>query len=222
MDIIGYILGMLLVFCIGFKVGDRIYKTSFIRFVAALSFLALFYKFYFSFQFCLFAFFAYCLISVSVVDYLHRIIPVLFPIVLTITGVVFSFGNNFLGETHLYRFVNSLLGIFAGSGILIVIGFLGQLVYKKEVMGGGDVKLMAGVGAFIGWQRVLFAIFIAAVFAAIAGLLLIIIKKISRKDYIAFGPFLSLASFITIFLPNPSVFLNMFFIWETQVFNRFL
>jgi leader peptidase (prepilin peptidase)/N-methyltransferase len=213
---------MLLVFFIGFKVGDRVYKTSFVRFVTALSFLSLFYKFSFSFQFCLFAFFTYCLISVSVADYLHRIIPALFPTILAITGVLFSFGNSFLGETYLYRLVNSLLGILAGGGILTAIGFFGQLVYKEEVMGDGDAKLMAGVGAFIGWQKVLLAIFIGIVFGAIAGLLLIIIKKINRKDYIPFGPFLSLASFIIIFLPEPSVLLNMFFIWEMQVFNRFL
>lgn len=203
---------MLLVFCMGFKFGGSIYKTSSVRFITALSFLSLFCKFSFSFQFCLFAFFAYCLICASVADCSYRIIPVLFPIILVIVGIVFSLINSFLGETYFYRFVNSLLGILAGGGILITIGFLGQLIYKKEVIGGGDIKLMAAVGAFIGWEKVLLAVFLAAVFGGITGLLLIIIKKLNKKDYIPFGPFLSLASFITIFLPEPKVFLNMFFI----------
>lgn len=139
--------------------------------------------------------------------------PCVVSIVLIIVGIISSLlGNSFLGETYFYRFANSLLGILAGGGILIAIGFLGQLIYKKEVIGGGDIKLMAAVGAFIGWEKALLAVFLAAVFGGIAGLLLIIIKKLNKKDYIPFGPFLSLASFITIFLPEPKVFLNMFFI----------
>jgi leader peptidase (prepilin peptidase)/N-methyltransferase len=216
------ILGIILVFFIGFKVGNSIHNTSFIKFLTACSFSFLFFKFSFSVTFFLFAFLTYSLISVSVVDYFHKIIPVVFPILLVIFGVIFSFFNVILGETLLSRFLNSLLGIIAGGGILLVVGFLGQLIYKKEVMGGGDVKLMGGVGAFIGFEKVLSAIFIASVLTCIVGLTLIMCKKVKIKDYIPFGPFLSAASFITIFLIHPFSYLNIFFVWETQVFNRIL
>ncbi|MDR3256438.1 MAG: A24 family peptidase [Endomicrobium sp.] len=209
-------------FYIGFIVGNIIYKTYLIKLLIAFSFALIFYKFSFSFQFIIFAFFTFSLISVSVTDYFHRIIPVIFPILLIIIGILSSFINLTLGATCLSRFINSILGIFAGGGVLLAIGILGQFIYKKEVMGGGDIKLMAGVGAFIGWEKVLFAIFIAAVLGSITGLILLVLKKVERKGYISFGPFLSVASFIIIFIPNPSSFFNIFFVWETHLLKRIL
>ncbi|OEG71071.1 hypothetical protein ATZ36_02950 [Candidatus Endomicrobiellum trichonymphae] len=207
---ISFILGIILVFYAGFKVGNVIYKTSFIKFLSAFSFALLFYRFSFSFQFILFVFLTFSLIFVSVTDYFYRIIPVIFPIFLIITGVIFSFMNLALGETYSSRFINSVLGILTGGGVLLAAGFLGQLIYKKEVIGGGDIKLMAGVGAFIGWEKALFAVFIAAVMGGIVGLILLAAKKIEKKGYIPFGPFLSTASFITLFLPQFSSILDMF------------
>ncbi|OEG71230.1 hypothetical protein ATZ36_15625 [Candidatus Endomicrobiellum trichonymphae] len=207
---ISFILGIILVFYAGFKVGNVIYKTSFIKFLSAFSFALLFYRFSFSFQFILFVFLTFSLISVSVTDYFYRIIPVIFPIFLIIAGVIFSFMNLALGGTYSSRFINSVLGILTGGGVLLTVGFLGHLIYKKEVIGGGDIKLMAGVGAFIGWEKALFAVFIAAVMGGIAGLILLAAKKIEKKGYIPFGPFLSTASFITLFLPQFSSLLDMF------------
>ncbi len=217
---ISFILGIILVFYVGFKIGNVIYKTSFIKFLSAFSYALLFYRFSFSFQFILFTFLTFSLIFVSVIDYFHRIIPVTFPIFLIITGVIFSFMNSALGETYSSRFINSVLGIFAGGGVLLTAGFLGQLIYKKEVMGGGDIKLMASVGAFIGWEKALFAILIAAVMAGIVGLILLTAKKIEKKGYIPFGPFLSAASFLTLFLPQPSLLFDMFFIWEPLLISK--
>jgi leader peptidase (prepilin peptidase)/N-methyltransferase len=219
---ISFILGIILVSYAGFKIGNAIYKTSFIKFLSAFSSVLLFYRFSFSFQFILFAFLTFSLISVSVIDYFHRIIPVIFPIFLIITGVIFSFTNSALGETYSSRFINSVLGILTGGGVLLAAGFLGQLIYKKEVMGGGDIKLMAGVGAFIGWEKALFAVFIAAVMCGIAGLILLAAKKIEKKGYIPFGPFLSAASFITLLLPQPSSLFDMFFIWEMLLMSKIM
>jgi leader peptidase (prepilin peptidase)/N-methyltransferase len=203
---ISSILGIILVFYTGFKIGNVIYEISFIKFLLAFSSALLFYRFSFSFQFILFAFLTFSLIFVSVIDYSHKIIPVIFPFFLIIIGVTFSFMNSALDEAHSSRFINSVLGILSGGGVLLAARFLGQLIYKKEVMGGGDIKLMASVGAFIGWEKALFAVFIAAVMCGIAGLILLSAKKIEKKGYISFGPFLSAASFITLFLPQPSLF----------------
>jgi leader peptidase (prepilin peptidase)/N-methyltransferase len=212
---ISFILGIILVFYAGFKIGNVIYKTSFIKFLSAFSFTLLFYRFSFSFQFILFAFLTFLLISVSIIDYFHRIIPVIFPVFLIITGTIFSFMNLALGETYSSRFINSVLGILAAGGVLLISGFLGELIYKKKVIGDGDIKLMASVGAFIGWEKALFAVFIAAVMGGIAGLILLAAKKIEKKGYIPFGPFLSTASFITLFLPQFSL------LWDVFLYGRF-
>jgi leader peptidase (prepilin peptidase)/N-methyltransferase len=84
-------------------------------------------------------------------------------------------------------------------------------------MGGGDVKLMLGVGAFVGVERVLVSIFIASFLASIVGLILILFKKKSKEMYIPFGPFLSLASFAVVFIPKPIQLFDMFFAWEAKI-----
>jgi len=187
------------------------YACLFIKLISVFSFILLFYKFSFSFQFIIFAFLTFLLICVSVADYFYKIIPIMFPVVLVTAGILSSFINLTLGETYLSRFFNSILGVLTGGGVLFIAGLLGQFIYKKEVMGGGDIKFMSGVGAFIGWEKVLSAIFIAAFLGGITGLVLVLFKKIKIRGYIPFGPFLSTASFISIFLPQPPLFLSVFF-----------
>jgi leader peptidase (prepilin peptidase)/N-methyltransferase len=128
--------------------------------------------------------------------------------------------NLALGETYSSRFINSVLGILTSGGVLLTAGFLGQLIYKKKVMGDGDIKLMASIGAFIGWKKALLAVFIAAVMGGIAVLILLAAKKIKKKEYIPFGPFLSTASFITLFLPQVSSLLDIFFMWEMLLISK--
>jgi leader peptidase (prepilin peptidase)/N-methyltransferase len=207
----------LLVFYIGFKMGNIIYKNFYIKLVYAISLALLFCKFSFSLQFLTLSIFTITLLSVSVIDYFHRVIPAIAPPVLFSVGVLFSFFNPILGETYFFRFLNSIFGVITGGGILLLFGMLGEFLYKKEVIGGGDLKLMAGVGAFLGAERVLFAIFIASCLASIAGLILIMLKKIAKETYIPFGPFLSSASFLVIFIPKPAQLFTMFFVWEAKI-----
>ncbi|MDR2399434.1 MAG: A24 family peptidase [Endomicrobium sp.] len=195
---------ILVVFYIGFKVGNIVHKSLLVKLISAFSLVFLFSEFSFSLQFLMFSIFAFSLISASVIDYFHRIIPVIIPPLLFGTGLIFSFFNHILGETYSLRFFNAILGILAGGGVLFLIGIIGQFFYKKEVIGGGDIKLMVGVGAFIGVEKVLLATFIAALLGSIYGLIFILFNKRNiRETYIPFGPFLSLASFATIFIPRP-------------------
>ena len=77
-----------------------------------------------------------------------------------------------------------------------MIGVLGNIIFRKESMGAGDVKLMAMMGAFLGLIPMIFIFFIAPVFGAIVG---IIVKIKTKEDIIPYGPFLSLAAFVVIF-----------------------
>jgi leader peptidase (prepilin peptidase)/N-methyltransferase len=166
-----------------------------------LLFVLLFYKYFFSAPFFIFSLMTVILILISVCDYRYRIIPDKFSVLLLVCGVAGCFFNTTLGETYQQRFLHSLLGIFAGGGALFLIGTLGQLFYKKEALGGGDVKLMAGIGAFLGWDKVLLAIFLAALLGSLVGLFLILTKKIDKKGYIPIGPFLAAASYVMFFVP---------------------
>lgn len=96
---------------------------------------------------------------------------------------------------HLLSFQASLIGFLVGGGLIYAMGVLGDVIFKKESMGGGDVKLLAMIGAFLGWKLSILAFFIAPIFGAVFG----IVEKIRTKDSaIAYGPFLSLGALISL------------------------
>ncbi len=79
-------------------------------------------------------------------------------------------------------------------------------------MGGGDIKLLAMIGATIGWKGVFFTVFIASVVGTLTGLLMMLSTKSSMKMAVPFGPFLSIGAIIYIFFEAPMTFwyLHMF------------
>jgi leader peptidase (prepilin peptidase)/N-methyltransferase len=90
-----------------------------------------------------------------------------------------------------------------GGGALYLIGILGELLLKKESMGGGDVKLAAMLGAFLGWQMIVVALFVAFLTGAVVG---IAVMALSRDDWdhaIPFGPFIALGAMIAILWGGP-------------------
>lgn len=194
----------------------------FIEILTGILFAVLFYKYHFTVNFFLFCILAFSLVVISGIDYYHQVIPDIFPVILVISGLVFSVFNTTLGDTYIQRIINSALGILAGGGSLIIIALLGKFIYKKDAMGGGDIKLMAGVGAIIGWEKALFAIFLASFLGSIVGIFLMLSKKIEKKGYMPFGPFLAIASYIMLLTPRPYVLINMFLAWEMSVINKFL
>jgi leader peptidase (prepilin peptidase)/N-methyltransferase len=92
-------------------------------------------------------------------------------------------------------FMHSLIGLAAGFGLFYGIGFLGKLAFKKEAMGFGDVKLMGGLGALLGWQAVLYILFFSALAGSVIGVALIVLNKKELSSRIPYGPYLALAAF---------------------------
>jgi leader peptidase (prepilin peptidase)/N-methyltransferase len=108
--------------------------------------------------------------------------------------------------------------IALGAGIRWLIRFVGTIVFKKEEMGLGDVKLLAMIGGFVGWQGVLLTLVLASFAGAIIG---IIVKLITSEAYIPFGPFLVLGA-TPVILVRPEI---MYFVtvtyprWAAQLFR---
>ena len=99
-------------------------------------------------------------------------------------------------NVHIHSLAAALIGFIIGGGSIYAMGLLGDMLFRKESMGGGDVKLMAMIGAFLGWKIALLSFFIAPFFGAIIG----IIEKIRTKDStIAYGPFLVLGALVSLF-----------------------
>lgn len=87
-----------------------------------------------------------------------------------------------------------------GGGLILIIRVLGGWAYKKEVMGMGDVYLVALIGAFVGFPVIIPTIFIAAVIGSICGIIYLSTTKKSRDNPIPFGPFLSMGGAIVVIL----------------------
>jgi leader peptidase (prepilin peptidase)/N-methyltransferase len=94
---------------------------------------------------------------------------------------------------------DSLKGLLLGGGSLFVVATLYQWLFKREGMGGGDVKLLAMIGAFLGWKAVILTILSGSLIGSIIGISVMILKGKDFKYAIPFGPFLSLGAVISLF-----------------------
>ena len=99
----------------------------------------------------------------------------------------------------MHGILNSLAGAVAGGGSIYLMGVFGKFAFKKEAMGGGDVKLMAMIGSIIGWKLVILTFFIAPFLGAVPG---IVLKIRDGSEIIPYGPFLSAAAVISLFFGN--------------------
>ncbi|NLD93794.1 MAG: prepilin peptidase [Fibrobacter sp.] len=133
------------------------------------------------------------LIPIAVIDIRHYIIPDIF----TLSFLVLSIGISFIPSGITPQ--QSLLGILAGGGSLWLLGFIGKVIFKKgDAMGGGDIKMMAAAGALWGPEIALIAIVLGAFLGSLAGLPMILLKKINADHHIPFGPFLGAGLWISV------------------------
>ena len=153
------------------------------------------------------------LVVVSFIDLDHRIIPDKISLPGIILGFLASFvkpveGQNDFLVLFVFKTVrgalnmaalDSLLGICIGGGLLYAVAVLFYWATKKEGMGGGDIKLLAMIGAFLGWSSTVFIILISSLLGSIVGVAIMVAKGADSKYAIPFGPFLSMGAVIYLF-----------------------
>jgi len=166
--------------------------------LTALAFLVLFMNFSLTAKFFAYAVMVSGLIVATFVDFEIQEIPDEVSVGGLAIGLILAIAfPPILNETtRLGGFLNSFLGALAGGAMIYVMGMLGEFAFKKEAMGGGDVKLLAMIGAFVGWKLVMLTFFLAPVFGSVVGIAL---KIRYGKDIIPYGPYLSLAAVVAIF-----------------------
>jgi len=167
-----------------------------VEFLTAIIFLVVYLKFGITLKFWIYCLLACSFIVVSFIDQEFQIIPDVISLPGIVSGIMLSIVVPGLHNVSGWKagLLNSFFGILAGGGLIYLTGFLGKMIFKKESMGGGDVKLMAMIGAFLGWRLALLTFFLAPFFGTPIGLYLKFVKK---EDIIPYGPYLSIAGFIS-------------------------
>jgi len=137
------------------------------------------------------------LMVVTGTDLTHKIIPNVVTVPGTILGLLGAATVLPVGP------VNALLGVAVGGGLLWALAWASPYLFGKEGMGGGDIKLLAMVGAFLGWKPALLTIMIGSLTGSVIGISLIAFRLMKRDEYIPFGPFLVLGALVSMFFAQP-------------------
>lgn len=138
------------------------------------------------------------LLSVFVIDYKQQIIPNRLNLTIFEVGIVFAF---LYGLSDVAITINMLLGMLAGGGIFLLITLVGGLFYGKEAMGFGDVKLMGALGLFFGLSNIIVITLMSFLIGAVLSIILLVSKIKKSSEYIPFGPFIVIGTFISMYIP---------------------
>jgi leader peptidase (prepilin peptidase)/N-methyltransferase len=133
---------------------------------------------------------------IAAIDWEWQIIPDILSLGLLVVGLVASPFNPFLGSEPLHRFLQSTIGALTGFLFMEALALVGKRFFKKEALGGGDIKLVAALGAFLGWEGVFFTLFLGSLSGTLVAVVLLLLKRLSWGSYIPFGPFLALGGWI--------------------------
>ncbi len=142
--------------------------------------------------------FAFALLVLFMIDLRERILPN----VITLPGILVGFVFSLVGPPG---WLESLIGIVAGGGVLFLMAEAYYRVRHEEGMGMGDVKMLAMVGAFLGWKLMLLALILSSLVGAVVGLGMIVTRKGDMKYALPYGTFLALAALVATVVGEPIV-----------------
>ena len=155
--------------------------------------MALMFRFGQTLEYGVFFVFCSALVVVTFIDIEHQIIPD----EISLPGIMLGFILSFFMKDH--SWLNSLLGILLGGGSLLFVAYAYHWLTKKDGMGGGDIKLLAMMGAFLGWVSIPFIIFASSFVGSIAGISLMCLRNQNSKLALPFGPYLAFGALLYIF-----------------------
>ena len=138
------------------------------------------------------------LLSVFVIDYKLQIIPNRLNLTIFEVGIVFAF---LYGLSDVAITLKMIIGMLIGGGIFLLITLIGGALYGKEAMGFGDVKLMGALGLFFGQYDIIAITLVSFLIGAILSIILLVSKIKKSNEYIPFGPFIVIATFVSMYVP---------------------
>lgn len=137
--------------------------------------------------------FAAALVVITFIDLDHQIIPDVISLPGIVVGLAFSL------VSPLVTPFDAALGVLAGGGTLLAVAWLYKTFRGQEGMGGGDIKLLAMIGAFLGWQSIFVTLFVGSIIGSIIGVVVMLYEGSDSKLAIPFGPFLAGGALVYLF-----------------------
>src|SRR5262245_21314539 len=169
------------------------FRYFLVELLTALVAVALIYRFGLTITALGYFAFSAALIVITFIDLDYQIIPDVVSLPGAVAGVLFSLVTP---ELSLW---NSLIGLVAGAGVLLAVALGYRAATGREGMGGGDVKLLAMIGAFLGWRAVPFTLFAASFIGSVVGVAAMVRTNADSKLALPFGPFLSFGALCYLF-----------------------
>ncbi len=155
--------------------------------------IALVYRFGLSVTTAGYFVFIAALVTITFIDLDHQIIPDVISLPGVVVGLLFSL------VTPYVTFANALIGAAVGAGILLAVALGYKALTGREGMGGGDIKLLAMIGAFLGWRSVPFTLFAASCVGSIVGVATMVQRRADGQLALPFGPFLAFGAVCYLF-----------------------
>jgi len=169
------------------------FRYPLVELVTALISMGILLRYGLSPEYAVYLAFSSALIVITFIDLKHMIVPD----IISLPGIVFGILWNLLNGLN--GLLASVGGILIGGGGLLIVAETYRALRRREGLGGGDVKLLAMIGSFFGWQGVLLAILIGSFTGALVGVSVVIVEKKDMKYAIPFGPFLSFGALAFLF-----------------------
>jgi len=173
--------------------------------MAGLS-LALYQHFGLTILYPIYFLFCAALLAIIFIDIQHQIIPD----VISLSGIVIGFALSFVNPFVTWQ--EAGLGLLFGGGSFYLVALVYYLFTRREGMGGGDIKLLAMIGAFLGWQSLPFVVFASSVLGTVVGVGAMIKQRKGGKTVIPYGPFLAMAALLYLFFRQEIILLFIRFV----------
>ena len=149
------------------------------------------------------------LLSAFVIDYKLQIIPNRLNMTMFEIGIILMF---LAGIFNANIAIDMFFGMVTGAGIFLIITLIGGLIAGKEAMGFGDVKLMGALGIFFGFSNIIVITLMSFLIGAVLSIILLATKIKKTDEYIPFGPFIVIATFIAMVVPFGTIVSTLLFI----------
>ncbi len=169
-----------------------------VEILSACFFVLFYYYFGLTAKGVLYLLMALALLTETFIDLRHQIIPD----IITLPGIVIGLlASVFFPELHGKErwwagLLQSFIGVSVGGGFFYITGSIAEMILKKEAIGGGDIKLLAMIGALLGWQGVVWTIFLSSLLGSAFGLYF---RIKSGNERIPYGPYIAAGAFFYLF-----------------------